>query len=156
MKTPEPSPMTSPRSRTTEYPDLPRVAAGAIVFKASHVLLVRRGNAPARGQWAIPGGSVKLGESLQQAAEREVREETGLTVRAQAPVYTFDVVERDGAGGIRFHYVIIDLLADYVSGDIQPGDDALEARWVSAPQLAQMAVDPTTRKVLKQLFGFGA
>ena len=141
--------------KSTEYPDLPRVAAGAIVFKTSHVLLVRRGNAPARGQWAIPGGSVKLGETLQQAAEREVREETGLNVRAHEPVYTFDVVERDAAGRIRFHYVIIDLLADYVSGDIQPADDALEARWVSAAELARMAVNTTTRQVLKQLFDFG-
>ena len=141
--------------KSTEYPDLPRVAAGAIVFSAAHVLLVRRGKAPARGQWAIPGGSVKLGETLQQAAEREVREETGLTVRAHEPVYTFDVVERDAAGRIRFHYVIIDLLADNVSGDIQPADDALEARWVSAAELARMAVNTTTRQVLKQLFDFG-
>ena len=77
------------------YPDLPRVAVGAIVFKDHAVLLVRRANPPSQDVWAIPGGNVQLGESLQQAAEREILEETGVRIQAGAPVFTFDYIDRD-------------------------------------------------------------
>ncbi|MGD9150765.1 MAG: NUDIX hydrolase, partial [Desulfobacterales bacterium] len=88
-----------------DYPDSPRVAVGAVVFKEDRVLLVRRGQPPAENLWAIPGGSVEIGETLQQAAEREIWEETGIRIRATKPIYTFDVIERDERQGIRFHYV---------------------------------------------------
>jgi len=77
-----------------EYPHCPKVAVGAVVFNEGRVLLVRRGKAPSKGLWAIPGGSVELGESLQEAAEREILEEAGIVVSAREPVCTFDVIER--------------------------------------------------------------
>lgn len=138
------------------YPDQPRVAVGAVVFKDQRVLLVRRGKAPALGRWAIPGGSVRLGESLQQAAEREIWEETGIRIAAGKPVYVFDVVDRDPDGGIRYHYVIVDMDAAYQGGAIRPGDDALEARWVAAHELAGLAVSLPTRQLLSRRYGFGA
>jgi ADP-ribose pyrophosphatase len=97
---------------------------------------------------------VRLGETLKAAAERETREETGVIVRAGAPIYTFEVVERDTRGAVRFHYVIVDLAAEYVSGAPRPGDDALDARWVSAPELGGLPVNPATRRLLKRQFGF--
>jgi ADP-ribose pyrophosphatase len=136
------------------YPDSPRVAVGAVVFRAQRVLLVLRGSPPARGTWAIPGGSVRLGETLKAAAERETREETGVIVRAGAPIYTFEVVERDPRGAVRFHYVIVDLAAEYVSGSPRAGDDALDARWVSAAELARLPVNSATRRLLRRQFGF--
>ena len=59
-------------------------------MKEERVLLVRRGNPPSEGEWAIPGGSVELGDTLQEATECEILEETGLTIRAGDPVYIFD------------------------------------------------------------------
>ena len=97
----------------TEYPDLPRLAVGAVVVHQNRVLLVRRAKAPAKGLWAIPGGSVRLGETLQQAAEREILEETGLTIRAGEPMLTFETIRRDPNGQVRFHYVIVELKAVY-------------------------------------------
>lgn len=136
------------------YPNEPKVAVGAVVFKNQEVLLVRRGQPPSQDFWAIPGGSVEIGETLQQAAEREIFEETGIRIRAREPVYTFDVIDRDGHGKIRFHYVIVDLVADYLSGDPKAGDDAAEARWVSVQQIDDLQVSPPTLRLLKNKFGF--
>ena len=139
-----------------DYPGKPRVAVGAVVFKEECVLLVRRGQAPAKDLWAIPGGSVEIGETLQKAAEREILEETGIQIRALKPIYTFDVIDRDAAGKVRFHYVIVDLAADYVMGEPVPGDDALEARWVSAREINGLEVSAATLKLLKTRYGFGS
>jgi ADP-ribose pyrophosphatase len=138
-----------------DYPGNPRVAVGAVVFKDGCVLLVRRGQPPAEDLWAIPGGSVEIGETLREAAEREILEETGIQIRASKPIYTFDVIDRDAAGKIRFHYVIVDLAADYVRGEPKADDDALEARWVSAMEINSLEVSPATLKLLKKEFGFG-
>lgn len=137
------------------YPECPRVAVGAVVFKDDRVLLVRRGHPPAEGLWAIPGGSVELGETLQEAAEREILEETGVRIRAQEPIFTFDVVERDAEGRVRFHYVIVDMQAEFVGGSVCPGDDAAEAGWISAKALNELEVSRRTRQLLRQRFGFG-
>jgi 8-oxo-dGTP diphosphatase len=136
------------------YPDLPRVAVGAVVFKDNKVLLIRRAKPPAKGLWAIPGGSVNLGETLQQAAERETLEETNLTILATKPVFTFEVIEKDDHNQVRFHYVIIDLVADYISGIPLPGDDADEVRWVSSKELKNLDINPRTLTVLTSVFGF--
>lgn len=137
------------------YPNCPQVAVGAIVFKENKVLLVLRGKPPAENLWSIPGGSVELGETLQEATEREIREEAGITIRAREPVYTFDVLERDNKGSVRFHYVIVDLAADYISGELKPGDDAVDVRWFSADEVNKLKVSEATRKLLNERFGFG-
>jgi 8-oxo-dGTP diphosphatase len=136
------------------YPDHPRVAVGAVVISKEKVLLVLRGKPPAEKQWSIPGGCVELGETLQEAAEREIAEETGIVIQAQKPIYTFDVIERDKNGHIRFHYVIVDLAADYVSGEIKAGDDAADVSWVSLKDLKNLNVSNATRKLLATCYGF--
>lgn len=132
-----------------------QAAVGAVVFHEGRVLLVRRGQAPASNQWAIPGGRVELGETLQRAAEREVWEETGVRIAAGEVVYVFDVIERDESGRVRFHYVIVDLEARYLSGRPAAGGDAAEARWVAVHELATLEVNPATRRFLASRCGFG-
>jgi 8-oxo-dGTP diphosphatase len=140
---------------TYDYPDSPQIAVGAIVIKDNGVLLVKRKQPPGEGLWAIPGGRVELGETLQEAAEREVEEETGVAVRAGNPVYTFDLIERDDAGRIRYHYIIVDLMADYVDGKPNPSDDACEARWVTSKELDDLEASQATKDVLKNIAHFG-
>jgi len=137
------------------YPDRPCLAVGAIVFRDGRVLLVRRGQPPAEGEWAIPGGSVEVGETLQQAAQRELLEETGIVIQAGEPCFIFDVIQTDTDGRVRFHYLVIDLLAVYVEGDPRAGGDAADARWVSAEELGGLTLSPKTRDLLQRRFGFG-
>jgi 8-oxo-dGTP diphosphatase len=129
----------------------PQVAVGAIVIKDEKILLVKRNKAPHKDLWAIPGGSVELGETLQQAAEREIREETGLIIKAKEPVHTFDLIEKNNKGSIEFHYVIVDLFAEYVSGALHPADDALDARCFAPEDLAHIAISDSTRNLLQKI-----
>jgi 8-oxo-dGTP diphosphatase len=138
-----------------EYPAGPQTAVGAIVFRDDTVLLVKRVNHPGKGLWAIPGGRVKLGETLKEAARREVKEETGIIISPKDPIYVFDVIDRDDEGRIRFHYVIVDLLADYLRGVPNPGTDASEARWISSQELKELPVSKTTRELLRSRLQFG-
>jgi ADP-ribose pyrophosphatase len=129
----------------------PRAAVGAVVIEAGKVLLVKRKYAPKKGKWAIPGGSVNLGESLQAAAEREIKEETGLNIKAGEPVHTFDLIEEDSNGNIRFHYVIVDLHADYLSGTIQPDDDVSDAGWFGPEEISDLDVTEATAGLLRKM-----
>ena len=137
------------------YPEQPVLAVGIVVFHDDRVLLVRRAKAPSAGLWAIPGGRVELGETLQQAAERELLEETGVTVRAGEPVYAFDSIERDSADRVEFHYAVVDLLATYVSGGPRAMDDAADARWLAAAELDLANTSDVTVKLLKKLAFIG-
>ena len=131
------------------YPQSPRVGVCALVIHEGKVLLIKRGAPPNEGLWAVPGGSLELGESLRECAERETFEETGVTVRAGKPVYTFDIIERDPAGKIRFHFVIVDLTATYVDGVPCGGDDALEAKWVGKEEIRNLSTGENTLKLLE-------
>jgi len=129
----------------------PKAAAGAVVLEEGKVLLVKRKYPPQKGKWAIPGGLVKLGETLQEAAERETLEETGLIIKAKEPVHTFDLIERDSDGKILFHYVIIDLLAEYVEGEIRPADDVSDAGWFNPSDVEKLDITETTKYLLGKM-----
>ncbi len=137
------------------YPDAPRVAVGAVVTHQDKVLLVLRGQPPAQHKWAIPGGSVDLGETLQAAAEREIFEETGLKIKAGEVIYTFDAIVRDETGRVQFHYVILDLQAEALdpTQPLRPADDVYDAGWFSLTDLDRpdLAISEPTRVLLRQL-----
>ena len=137
----------SPRS----YPATPIPAVGGLVVHDGAVLLVRRGQAPSRGVWAVPGGRVELGETLAEATEREVREETGVEVRAGEPVWSFDSVIRDREGRVLYHYVIVDLAAEYLAGEPRARDDALDARWARPADLSDLTVSAPTLELLRRI-----
>lgn len=139
---------------TVEYPDRPRVAVGALVLRDGRLLVVQRGNPPAEGVWALPGGSVELGETLAEATEREVVEETGVVVKAGAVVHAFDAVVRDDDGRIRFHYVIVDLACEWVSGEAVAGGDARDARFVTRDEFATLRSSRATVDLVRRVTTF--
>jgi 8-oxo-dGTP diphosphatase len=134
-----------------EYPDRPRVGVAAVVIHNNKILLVKRGIPPSKGLWAIPGGNMQLGETLKETAEREILEETGVTIKAGEPVHAFDFIERDDEGAIRYHYVVVDLIAEYVEGEPHGADDALEARWHRWDELLPLPVSKNTIALLRKI-----
>ncbi len=137
-------------SRRT-YPAVPRVGVGAVVMKDDAILLVRRAKPPGQALWAIPGGVLKLGETLQEGAAREIREETGITIKVGKPIYVFDFIERDKAGRVLYHYVIIDLIGKYLAGEINAADDAAECRWVRPEECRNLPLSESTVSLLEEL-----
>ena len=129
---------------------IPVVAVGAVIVLDNRILLVKRKYPPAKGLWAIPGGRIKWGESLQQAAEREIFEETSINIKAGDVVYVFDYIQNEN--NKEFHFVIIDLDAEYISGRPIAGDDAEEVRWISMDHISKLKIAESTLKFLKQKF----
>ena len=115
----------------------PVCAVGAIVLDHGEVLLVQRNHAPAMGQWSLPGGRVEWGESLREAIAREVREETGIEIDVEGLAGIAERILPDDSGTTEFHYVILDFWAKPRSHDLNPGDDASDARWVPVGELSE-------------------
>ncbi len=112
------------------YPEQPLVGVGAVVFRGEEVLLVRRAQEPAFGIWSLPGGLVELGETLEGALKREVREETGLAVKILGVAAVLERIYHDPAGRIPYHYVLVDFLCDCEGGELRPASDISAAQFV--------------------------
>lgn len=134
-----------------EYPPVPLVGVAGVVIQDGCVLMIRRGKEPGRGQWSIPGGRLRLGERLSDGVEREVWEECSVRIRAGETLGVADLIQRDADGRVRFHYVLIDLAAAYLSGEPQPASDALEARWVPFAALPGLSMPDRLRSLLERV-----
>lgn len=132
------------------------MGVGAVVIDAGRVLLVHRGQKPLLGQWSLPGGAVELGETVEEAIVREVQEETGLRVRPVTILKVLDRIERDAAGGVRFHYVLIDFLCALQSEEPQQpvaATDVSDTCWVEFENIRRsnaLAVQEWTLEVIEQ------
>jgi ADP-ribose pyrophosphatase YjhB (NUDIX family) len=142
-----------------EYPDRPVVGVGGVVIEDSRALLIRRGSEPLRGQWSIPGGTLELGESLQQGVARELREETGLEVRVLDLIEVFDRVYHEpsagnsaAATGPKFHFVIVDYLCERISGEPRAASDATDIAYAREDELERYQLTETATRVVKKAF----
>jgi 8-oxo-dGTP diphosphatase len=118
-----------------EYPKRPIPAVGTVVFKNENVLLIQRNKPPKAEEWSIPGGAQSLGEKMIDTAAREVLEETNITIDNIELLKVVDFIDKDKNGTVRFQYSLIDFMADYKSGILTAGDDALNAKWVPINEL---------------------
>ncbi|MCD1634332.1 NUDIX hydrolase [Martelella mediterranea] len=119
------------------YPARPIAATIAIVIRAGKVLLVRRANPPDAGRWGFPGGKIERGETLHQAALRELKEETGVNATALRTFTAVDAFDYAADGGLRRHFILVAVLCQWVDGEPVAGDDALEARWIDLDRLSE-------------------
>lgn len=123
----------------------PVVGSGVAIVDGDEILLVRRENDPNKGMWAVPGGKVEYGETLAEAATREVREETGLLVELDEIIWVGESISAD------HHIVLIDFLGRAVGGELAASDDAAETIWVGIEDAYEMDLTPTMYDLLDVL-----
>lgn len=130
------------------YPERPIVGVGTVVWHGSDVLLVRRAKPPRAGQWSLPGGAQKVGETIADAARREIREEAGIEVTLGKVIATLDLIERDPEGPVRLHYTLIDFVAEARARDLRAGGDASDARWFELAVLPDLGLWSETIRII--------
>jgi 8-oxo-dGTP diphosphatase len=135
-------------SLRNEFPNRPVPAVGSVVFRNDAVLLVKRGAEPNQGRWSLPGGALETGETVEAAAVRETREETGVDVRPVRLIDVRDFIERSG-GQVRWHYVLIDVLCEYLRGEPFPATDAENALLIPLRDLGEYDVVPEAVEILR-------
>ena len=132
------------------YPEQPIVGVAGIIFRGQEVVLVRRGQDPALGEWSLPGGAVEVGESLEEALRREVREETGLEIDILGLTAVVNRIVRDQAGAVEFHYVLLDFLCRAAAGVPRAGSDSDQVRLIPLNRLATFDLPDQTNAVIRQ------
>jgi 8-oxo-dGTP diphosphatase len=152
LPTPNPHPPLAPEEEDAghrEYPLRPLVGVGVVVFQGDRVLLIRRANPPKAGEWSLPGGLQRLGETLDAAVRREVAEETGVLITVAGLIEAIDLIERDEIEGrIRYHYTLIDFFAEWQAGEPCPASDAVSAAWFEPAAVEALSLWTETRRII--------
>ena len=129
------------------YPKHPIIGVGAVVLWDNKILLVKRGNEPYRGYWAVPGGVQEVGETLEEAALRELKEEAGINGVVEGVIWIDEIIEHDRLG-IKYHYIIIDMLVKPIDTNVKPGGDVIDAKWFTLDEALELKTTDTMRKFL--------
>jgi ADP-ribose pyrophosphatase YjhB (NUDIX family) len=132
------------------YPKQPVLGVGAVIIRHGKILLERRKNEPGKGKWSIPGGVVELGESLEETAIREIREETNLEVEEPMLVDVVDGVTKDENGEIKYHFVIVDYFVKLTGGTLKVMSDAAELEWVQLDAVEKYDLTRTFREFFER------
>jgi 8-oxo-dGTP diphosphatase len=138
---------------TRDYPAYPLPAVLAMLVRDGRVLLVRRGKQPGPDKWGFPGGLVELGETVAQAAQRELLEETGITAQAGNVADVLTIITRDGAGRVKNHYVAMAVPMVWQAGDAVAASDAAEAGWFTLADMATMPCHPDLPRLAELMMG---
>ncbi|MFC1952638.1 NUDIX hydrolase [Chloroflexota bacterium] len=135
-----------------EYPERPFASAAACVFKGNRILVIKRANPPSQGLWSIPGGAVDLGETVQEAVKREIREECSVEIEVEKVLNVENLIVPDETGRIHFHYVVSYLLARYVSGQERASSDATDVIWATSRELTGLDMNSVVQKNMLAAF----
>ncbi len=124
-----------------QTPVRPTLAVSLALFRDDgHVLIATRTKPPATNVWSLPGGRLEPGETLEEAALRELEEEVG----AKAAIIGFnrhvEAIGHDGAGALTHHFVVASFVGRWLGGEPRPGPEAGEVRWIRPDDLAGLAV----------------
>ena len=130
------------------YPTRPIVGVGTVVLDGDMVLMIQRGKPPRQGSWSLPGGAQELGETIHEAARREVREETGLEIEILGLIDVLDSVRPDADHKIEYHYTLIDVAGHAVGGTLMAGGDAQDCRWFTRPEIDAMDIWTETKRII--------
>lgn len=130
---------------TTTVSEIPLVGVGVVLVEEGRLLLIKRGNEPGKGLWAVPGGKVRHGEALKAAAQREATEETGLDVDVGDVAWVGERITDT------YHIVLIDFYAKATGGELEASDDADEAEWVELATVDTYPLTPTMRDLIEKL-----
>ena len=141
-----------------EYPERPVVGVGGVIVDRGRTVLIRRGAEPLLGQWSIPGGTIEIGETIEEAVCRELREETGLEVRVLELIELFDRIYLENGTASqdkkkpRYHYVIADYLCELVGGEARAGSDVTDLAFAREEELGKFQLTEKATSVVKKAF----
>jgi ADP-ribose pyrophosphatase YjhB (NUDIX family) len=121
-----------------------------VILEGDRVLLVKRGHAPLKGEWSLPGGAVHVGETLEAAVAREIFEETCLAVEVGPVVEVLNRISLDADGRVEYHYVLIDYLCRPIGGTLACASDAAAAEWAPLDDLDRFGVAELARAVIRK------
>jgi ADP-ribose pyrophosphatase YjhB (NUDIX family) len=130
------------------HPERPFAGVGVVVWREGQVLLVQRRNAPACGQWRLPGGRQRLGEGIEGAAIRTIREMTGVEILPIGVITALDIIERDERGQVEQQVTMVEVAAFWRGGEAHTGREAAQVRWVYPDALGDMGVPVETIGVI--------
>jgi mutator protein MutT len=136
------------REDRRQYPERPIVGVGAVIVENGKVVLVKRRYEPLAGRWSLPGGTLELGETLEEGVAREMREETGLEVEVGPVIEVFDRIITDDTRRIRYHFVLVDYLCWPANGELQAGSDVDDAVLVDPALLEPFDITPKAQSVI--------
>ena len=141
---------TPPPPTRRDYPDRPIVSVGAVVWHGDKFLLIRRGKAPRKGELSLPGGAQDIGETVFEAAHREIAEETGLQITDLVLIDVVDSIQHDDADGVKFHYTLVDVVAEATTDKAVAGSDAMAVEWFELAELDRLELWSETVRIVRK------
>ncbi len=138
-------------NKNRRYPNDPIVAVGALIKNNDEILLIQRKYEPGKGKWSIPGGSVEIGEKIEEAIIREIREEVGIEVKIGEIITVVDSIIKDEQGNNEFHYIIIDFEAKSNDYSIKINSELINAKWFNINEVLNIDLVESVRSLFKKL-----